>query len=265
MPKKRKRSPERPPEDEAQDTIFRSAPIEDRSSTFLGLFSPSLKPKDLQKLEEIASASHKILAWRRESNQQFITGGVKYTTDFDDDGEKYGGKKISKVLENMQVVGACVVVRWYGGVLLGPVRFEHIEKCAMEAVKKWQESVVEERSKRRKAEEDAIAKEKLVKVLAERDQSISVLRALAAEKEEQVQKAKEEKQETLINASSQADGEASLPPSAASTEKKATIDYSIMTLERLKAMEKARDATLSFLLKRIDKAEADLTALEGHG
>ena len=265
MSQKRKRSPERTPEDDAKQTIFRSAPIEDRSSTFIGLFSPSLKPKDLQKLDEIASASHKILAWRRESNQQSITGGVKYITDFDDDGEKYGGKKIAKVLENMQVVGACVVARWYGGVLLGPVRFEHIERCATGAVKKWQESVADERSKRRKAEEDAVAKEKLVKVLADRDQSISVLRVLAAEKEEQLKKAKEEKQETLDDASLHTNGEASQPLPTASIETKAPIDYSIMTLERLKAMEKARDATLSFLLKRIDKAEADLTALQDHG
>ena len=267
MSQKRKRSHERPIEEEARTTIFRSARIEDRSSTFVGLFSPSLKPKDLQNLEEIASASHKILAWRRESNQQSITGGVKYTTDSDDDGEKYGGKKIAKVLDSIQVVGACVVARWYGGVMLGPIRFEHMEQCAVEAVKNWQESVAEERSKKRRAEEDAIAKEKLVKVLAERDQSTSVLRALAAEKEEQVKMAKATPvtEESPNNASSPTKKEASQPLSATSTEVKAKVDYANMTLERLKAMEKARDATLSFLLKRIDKAEADLKALQDHG
>jgi hypothetical protein len=32
-----------------------------------------------------------------------------------------------------------------------------------------------------------------------------------------------------------------------------------MTVERLRALDKARDATLAFLLKRIDKAESELT------
>jgi putative IMPACT (imprinted ancient) family translation regulator len=250
------------------DTVptFRSAAIEDRSSSFIGLFSPSLKQKEIQQLEEIASASHKIIAWRRESNQQSITGGIKYTTGFDDDGEKYGGKKIAKVLENMHVVGSCVVARWYGGVLLGPVRFEHIEQCATEAVKKWQESVAEEKSKKRRLEEEIVEKVKLVKVLADRDQSISVLRSLAVEKEDRAKLAKDkvEKQEG-DTASSHPDKQASRTFQSATSETKTAIDYSTMPLERLKALEKARDATLSFLLKRIDKAEAELGTLEDHG
>ena len=268
MSQKRKRgvedAPEGGPDGETDSVpISRSAAIEDRSSTFMGLFSPSLKPKEIQQLEEIASASHKILAWRRESNQQSITGGVKYTTDFDDDGEKYAGKKIAKVLDNMQVAGSCVVARWYGGVLLGPVRFEHIEKCAMEAVKKWQESVAEERSKKQKVEEEAVERLKLVKVLADRDQSISVLRSLAAEKEDKAKLARGKLEEHNGDiASSQPDEQVYLRSQTAKTETKVAVDYSAMPLERLKALEKARDATLSFLLKRIDKAEADLFTLK---
>jgi hypothetical protein len=41
------------------------------------------------------------------------------------------------------------------------------------------------------------------------------------------------------------------------------MDYSVMTLDRLRALEKARDATLSFLLKRIDKAELELVGATG--
>ena len=259
MSQKRKRSPE--PQSEPNVEIFRSAPIEDRSSTFIGLFSPSLKPKHLQRLEEISSASHKILGHRRESNQQPITGGVRYVTDHDDDGEKYAGKRVAKVLDSMQVTGTCVVARWYGGVLLGPVRFEHIENCAKEAVRKWQDLVAEERSKRRKEEEDATQKAKLVKVLAERDQSVTVLRTLAAETEAKVKRAKappntndQDIDGTLAN------GNTEQQPKQSSAEVKPEIDYTGMPLERLKALEKARDATLSFLLKRIDKAEAELAA-----
>ena len=263
MSQKRKRSPGEQANDEEQPNVFRSDPIEDRSSTFIGLYSPSLKPKELQSLQEITSASHKILAWRRESNQQAITGGIKYVTEHDDDGEKYAGKKISKVLDSMKVNGACVVARWYGGTLLGPVRFEHIENCAKEAVKKWETSVEEERSKRRKVEEDSAQKTKLVKVLADRDESIGVLRALATEKEEKAKAVSEADHtegsspgSTIVNGNT---------ASQSAPNSKPAIDYAAMSLERLRALEKARDATLSFLLKRIDTAEAKLVSEKGSG
>ena len=258
MSQKRKRSPEQQSDQKGSSAVFRSAPIEDRSSKFVGYFSPSLKPKDLQQLDEFASASHKMLAWRRESNQQAINGSTKYVTDNDDDGEKYGGKKIEKVLQSMQVSGACVVARWYGGVLLGPVRFDHIENCAKEAVKKWQDSVIEEGTKRLKAEVDAHDKEVVVNVLAERDESITVLRTMAAEKEQAVKQAKAAE-----------DDSAGLPVSDESKpnalEVRNSPDYAAMPLEQLKKIEKARDATLSFLLKRIDKAEAELKTRDSDG
>lgn len=255
MSEKRKRSPE----ESQSSAVFRSAPIEDRASKFVGYFSPALKHKDLQGLDEIRSADHKILSWRRESNQQSITGGTRYTTDHDDDGEKYAGKRVAKVLDSMQVVGACVVARWYGGVLLGPVRFDHIEECAKEAVQKWKDSVVAEQSKKRKVEEDAILHKKLVAVLTERDQSVAVLRSLAQEKEEKLKKAMAkggdkdaEPTKTVVSSSQQS-----------TTDGKPAMDYGSMTLDRLKALEKARDATLAFLLKRIDKAELELVGATG--
>ena len=270
MSQKRRRS-EEPPD---ANHVFRSAPIDDRQSTFIGLFSPSLKPKELQSLEEIKSASHKIIAWRRESNQQAITGGVKYTIDHDDDGEKYAGKKVEKVLENMQATGSCVVARWYGGVMLGPARFEHIENCAREAVQKWKDSVAEELSKKRKIEQDAADGRRLIKTLAERDQSITVLRALAVEKEEQVKMAMAAHDGKTVNGDDTKDTDGGIGSKSAasdvvradvkaSPDAKATIDYASLPVERLKMMEKARDATLSFLLKRIDKAEIELVGATG--
>lgn len=252
---KRKRS------EESTDSfaIFRSEPIEDRSSTFIGYFSPSLRPKELQNLGEFSNASHKILAWRRESNQQAITGSTKYVTGHDDDGEKYGGKKVEKVLESMQVSGVCVVARWYGGVLLGPVRFAHIENCAKGAVRRWQGFDAEQQVKKRKEEEDANEKPKLVEILSKRDESIAVLRKLAAEKEDEVKSARismmEDHGDTYANGEMK--GHQTNPP-----ETKASIEYDKMSVDRLKTLEKARDATLSFLLKRIDKAEAELASLE---
>ena len=132
--------------------------------------------------------------------------------------------------------------------------------------RKWQESLAEETSKKRKVEEETVEKVKMVKLLADRDQSISVLRSLAVEKEEKAKLAqgKVEKQEGDI-ASSKPEAKASQTSSTATSEIKPAIDYSAMPLERLKALEKARDATLSFLLKRIDKAEAALASLNGEG
>ena len=51
--------------------------------------------------------------------------------DFDDDGESAAG---GRLLHLLQVVGAqdvvVVVSRWYGGILLGPARFTHINNAA---------------------------------------------------------------------------------------------------------------------------------------
>ncbi|SMR42705.1 unnamed protein product [Zymoseptoria tritici ST99CH_1E4] len=234
--------------------ISRSAAIYDRESKFYALYSPSLKPKRLQSIDEIQSAQHKVVGWRRESNQQSITKETQYICGSDDDGEKYAGKKIEKVLESMKVSGTCVVARWFGGVMLGPVRFEHIDNCAREAVRRYQEVEAERRAKKRKIEEEEAEHERLAKSLVERDQSIVVLRELAAKKEKVVKQAREGVDSVVVSPPSTADAPVSNSQPA--------MDYAAMPLARLKALDKARDATLSFLLKRIDKAEADLTSLE---
>ena len=172
MSQKRKRSASPSPTDD----IFRSSPIEDRTSTFIAYFSPTLKPKDLQNIDEIKSASHKVLAWRKESNQQSINGSTKFTTSSDDDGEKWAGKRVEKVLNSMNVAGACVVARWYGGIMLGQVRFEHIENCAREAIEAWRGAVEEEKTKKARKEQDDAEKVRLVRVLGERDGSVEVLK-----------------------------------------------------------------------------------------
>jgi len=273
MSQKRKHSPDTSSGSANSASIYRSEPIEDRSSTFVGYFSPTLPAKELQSLPEFKSASHKILAWRKESNQRSLTGTLQYTVGHDDDGEKSGGKKVEKVLESMRVAGACVVARWYGGVMLGPVRFTHMEDCAKAAMRKWQENEAEERSKKRKLEEEGIEKRKLVRALSERDQSIDVLRKLAGEKEKKVREGilagvdaltsrdgNMQQDGEVAKADTQDSAQGELVPAA-----KPAVDYSTMPLDRLKALDKARDATLSFLLKRIDKAEADIAALKADG
>jgi hypothetical protein len=205
-----------------------------------------------------------MLAWRRESNQQSLTSNKQYVTGHDDDGEKYGGKKVEQVMINMKAVGACVVARWYGGTMLGQVRFAHIENSASEAVRQWVNHVGEQQAKKRKVEEEVVEKEKLVKALAKRDQSISVLRALAVEKE----KLAKETAESEISGAGSINNQAIIvdatrdtvptPPRKEPGSQTSGIDYEAMTVERLRALDKARDATLAFLLKRIDKAESEL-------
>jgi putative IMPACT (imprinted ancient) family translation regulator len=261
MAQKRKHSSEPP---ETPSTIYRSPPIEDRDSTFIGIYSPDLSPKELQKLPELKSASHCMLAWRRESNQQSLTSNKQYVTGNDDDGEKYGGKKVEQVMINMKAVGACVVARWYGGTMLGQVRFAHIENSASEAVRQWMNHVGEQQAKKRKLEEEVVEKEKLVKALAKRDQSISVLRALAVEKEKLAKETAESEsggagsinnQAIIVDATRDT---VPTPPRKKPGSQTPGIDYEVMTVERLRALDKARDATLAFLLKRIDKAETEL-------
>ncbi|GIZ40017.1 hypothetical protein CKM354_000337300 [Cercospora kikuchii] len=243
--------------DDAPDepSFFRSQPIEDRQSTFIGFYSPSLKPKELQALPELKTADHKVAGWRRESNQQSIGKAKLYVTGSDDDGEKYAGKKIEKVMEACNATGSVVVARWWGGIMLGPVRFTHIETVARDSIRACESHRAEAGAKRRKVLEDKEEHAKLCKTLADRDASITVLRKLAADKE---QKLKDVRDGIAAAKDANADAQqaTALTPTA-----NASMDYSTLPLDRLRALEKARDATLSFLLKRIDKAEGDLAKL----
>ena len=238
MSLKRKRTPSPPPDADQTSEVFRSESIYDRSSTFVAHFSPTVAPKELQASKEFESASHRILGWRRPSNQRSIRTGPTgsqqlYILGSDDDGEKYGGKRLEKVLEAEKVEGAVVVARWYGGVLLGPVRFTHIELCAKEAIHRWKEAV----EQRRRIEADRHERRDFINMLRERDQSITTLRGLLAEKSET--------KTTTIGTTN---------PSNTSTPTRA-VDYSTLSLERLRPLEKAKDASIAFLLKKIDQAE----------
>jgi len=229
MSRKRARSRSRSPN--LSLSTFKSAPIEDRSSTFVAVYSPTLSAKELQTLPEFKSATHRVAAWRKLSSQRSLNSQPLFETGHDDDGETYGGKAVEKVLVSMDVQGAVVVARWFGGVMLGPVRFEHMRNCAHEAVRMW---VTEEegRVKRVKVEEDGREKERLVGVLGERDESITVLRGLLAEKTR------------AASSQDSADNSAAKVP-----------DYSTLPLATLQKLEQVRDKTIGWVLKKIEEAE----------
>ena len=217
---------------ESPSQIFRSSPTEDRSSTFVAFFSPTLAAKELQAHIEFKSASHRIAAWRKPSRQRALNAQHLLETGHDDDGEKYGGKTLEKVLIEMEVEGAVVVARWYGGVMLGPVRFDHIRNCARDAIMQWSQDR-EMTAKKAKIREDQSERERLMEILPERDQSITVLRDLLAEKSPQ----------------------SSSGPTRKSTPAK-TPDYSTLPLATLEKLEQVRDATIGWILKQIEKTES---------
>lgn len=217
--------------------IFISNPIEDRGSTHIGLYSPTATVKELQARPDVKEASHRIAAWRTPGKQRSLSGKPIYDIGHDDDGEQYAGKKLERLLADLNVEGAVVVARWYGGILLGPVRFTHFENCAREAIYKWRSEVVEE-AKRRKIEEDEkVEQEGLARALERRDSSIAVLRGLLAEKTSNTKK----------------DDEVSSQPIPQEPTKK--TDYAVMDVPTLRRFEKARDGTVAWILKQIDKAE----------
>ena len=229
MSQKRARSPS--PTPVSPSRIFRSSPIEDRSSRFIAFYSPTLAAKELQAHIDLKSASHRIAAWRIPSSQYALDAKRLLEIGHDDDGEKYGGKALEKVLVETEVEGAIVVARWYGGVMLGPVRFDHIKNCARDAILQWS-SERERSAKKAKVQEDEAERKRLIEILPERDQSISVLRDLLAEKNQP---------------SSSAPGEKRSPAK--------TPNYSTLPLATLEKLEQVRDATIGWILKQIEKVE----------
>jgi hypothetical protein len=168
---------------------------------------------------------------------------ILYDVGHDDDGEKWAGGRLQHVLSDMNIEGVVVVARWYGGQNIGPIRFTHIENCAKEAIWKWRNADVETKkeqaAKKQKSDEDT-SRSELEKDLRERDTNIFVLRGLLADK-----KAKLDDSEPV-------------PP----TPQKAPPEYAKMSLDALKRMDKARDATITFVLKQIDKVDEELKLIE---
>ena len=161
----------------------------------------------------------------------------------DDDGEKWAGGRLQHVLNDAGVEGVVVVARWYGGQNIGPIRFTHIENTAKEAMWQWrvtnEKIKIEQAAKKQKLAEESKRKE-LEENLRERDLNIFVLRGLLADK------------------TAKLNDEERVPP----TPQKKPQDYAKMSTEALKRVDKARDATIAFILKEIDKVDEQLKLIE---
>ncbi|KAL8896079.1 MAG: hypothetical protein Q9207_007886 [Kuettlingeria erythrocarpa] len=221
--------------------LYKSSPIEDRSSRFVAYFSPEIPAKELQRHPKFSKASHRIAAWRKPSSQRSLSSQPVFDTGYDDDGEKYGGKTLEKVLVAANLAGAVVVARWYGGVMLGPVRFDHIRNCANEAIAKWRAASSARPAKQLKVHDEGQRREELIAILQERDKSITILRGLLAEKKGQ---------------------QASSSQSAGGSSPAKATNYVTLPLPALEKLENVRDATIGWILKEIEKAENSQTEKE---
>lgn len=237
MSTKRNRSPS----PTTHQQIYRSESVEDQKSNFIAAFSHSLPVKALQRLPEFQSATHRIAAWRKRSQQQSLTPATKvlYDLGYDDDGEKGAGSRLRHVLDDMKVEGVVVVARWYGGQNIGPIRFTHIENTAKEAIWRWKtadEVLTQQQAAKKQKVEQELERKQLVENLRERDLNIFALRGL------------------LANKKAKLNGTGPEPP----TPQKAPSDYSKMTMEALQRVGKARDKTIGFVLEQIDKVDGQL-------
>ncbi|KAH8112854.1 ribosomal protein S5 domain 2-like protein [Phellopilus nigrolimitatus] len=140
-----------------------SQEIRDRSSTFIGTLYRASSPAAAQRARTYHArvahgahpASHEITAWRCMALRSRCDG-LRGPEDFElvqgleDDGEDNGGRRVLRTMEREGVIDAVVIVsRWYGGTLLGPVRFTHIETCTREVCRAFKvieevEAIIEE-------------------------------------------------------------------------------------------------------------------------
>ena len=120
-----------------------SSTITKKKSTFVAractVTSPAHAQACITRLLEndknTAKATHTISAYRvRNPSAAKMIGEVPYE-DWDDDGENAAGRRLLRLLQVMNVWNVLVIVsRWYGGVKLGPDRFNIINDVAREAV-----------------------------------------------------------------------------------------------------------------------------------
>ncbi|XP_050798010.1 protein IMPACT isoform X3 [Gopherus flavomarginatus] len=150
-------------EDEELPPINHGNPISDRRSTFQAHLAPIVSPKQvkmvLAKLYEnkkIASATHNIYAYRI-----YCEDKQTYLQDCEDDGETAAGGRLLHLMQILNVRNVLVVVsRWYGGILLGPDRFKHINNCARNILVEYSYTSSAEESSKQLGKNKRVRKDK---------------------------------------------------------------------------------------------------------
>lgn len=173
-----------------------------------------------------------MIGYRFEDPESGIDQG------FDDDGERFSGQKLSDLLDNMNAFGLLIVTRNYGGILLGPIRFQHITQCA-------RESIIAFRHNRSLIGDDL---NKLRRILHARDKTIQVLRDLSQRKQDI------DAQDILVQGRATTSSNLTSPS-----------NYELQTIETLKRLVTARDMTIKSLREALatrDKASTAATVAE---
>jgi hypothetical protein len=118
-------------------TIAHGAPVVVQKSTFIAHVARVRSREDVESVlaelyqdGRIARATHNMRAYRFRDAASGAT-----VADNDDDGEDAAGGRLAVLLEVMKAEDVLVVVtRWYGGVLLGPLRFKVINDTARQLI-----------------------------------------------------------------------------------------------------------------------------------
>ncbi|MCJ1279889.1 eIF2 kinase Gcn2p negative regulator [Puttea exsequens] len=120
-----------------------SAPVKEKKSIFLAracsVTSPAQARAFVAQLldtdKRAAKATHNITAYRIRCHSNLDCTSQATFQDCDDDGETAAGSRLLHLLHVMDVWGVLIVVsRWFGGVKLGPDRFNIINNVAREAL-----------------------------------------------------------------------------------------------------------------------------------
>lgn len=119
--------------DEVWSIIQSGSPFTEKKSVFQAHVAPIRSLEDVERVMatlltngKIARATHNIMAYRIA-----VTDKDTVLQDYDDDGESAAGGRLLKLLALVGAENVVVVVsRWFGGVLLGPARFTHINNAA---------------------------------------------------------------------------------------------------------------------------------------
>lgn len=117
--------------------IVKGEPVLDRKSQFLGHAARVTSEAEvahvlatLKSNSKIMRATHNIYAYRLTDN-----GRGMPLHNHDDDGETAAGIRLAALLDASKVENVIVVVsRWFGGTLIGPDRYKHINSCARSAL-----------------------------------------------------------------------------------------------------------------------------------
>ncbi|KAL4071290.1 ribosomal protein S5 domain 2-type protein [Scleroderma yunnanense] len=131
-------------------TIATSQEIRDRGSIFVAGVYRATNVEDVKAAvryhKDVVHAGkevYEISAWRCMVLKSGRTGlggpdDFELRTGYDDGGEQWAGGKVLKIMQTEGIIDAVVIVsRWFGGTLLGPARFKHIETCASEICRKF--------------------------------------------------------------------------------------------------------------------------------